>query len=205
MPARNIVKQFGAHQYYHVYSRGLDKQSIFLDEYDYLYFLNLFKRYLSLNPVSSKRHGTYPHFANRAQLLCFCLMPNHVHLLVYQEDERAMTELMRALMTSYSMYFNHKYKRTGPVFQSNYKASRITTDSYLQHVSRYIHLNPKKWRAYDYSSLPYYRGERSAEWLNAANILDIFSNDQAEYLRFVADYEDQKQILDDLKWELADT
>lgn len=205
MPAKNIVKEYGANQYYHVYSRGVAKQPVFLDGEDYGYFLRLFKRYLSAKPENSKRHGAYPHFGTRLQLLSYCLMPNHVHMLVFQSDKTAMTELLRALMTSYGMYFNHKYERVGPVFQSRYKASRITTDSYLQHISRYIHLNPQDWRDYQYSSLPYYLKQRSAEWIQPGPIMEIFSDNTQQYLQFINDYEDQKQILDELKWELADS
>jgi REP element-mobilizing transposase RayT len=204
MPARNIIKEYGAEQYYHVYSRGVAKQTVFLDNDDYGYFLNLFRRYLSSKPENSKRHGPYPHFGNRLQLLAYCLMPNHVHMLIYQTDKTAMTELLRALMTSYSMYFNRKYDRVGPVFQSRYKASRITTPAYLEHISRYIHLNPSSWKDYPYSSLPYYLKQRSAEWVQPEPILSIFAGSK-EYLRFAEDYEQQKQILDELKWELADT
>lgn len=203
MPAKNIIKQYGADQYYHVYTRGVAKQAIFLGPDDYLYFLSLFKRYLSYLPTKSRRHGAYPHFGNRLDLLAYCLMPNHIHLLLYQADEQAMTEFLRALMTSYSMYFNRKYKRVGPVFQSRYKASRITTPSYLEHISRYIHLNPKQWRDYEYSSLPYYLDVRSAEWLKPQAIMDIFDK-QNTYLAFLEDYQQQKQMLDDIKWELAD-
>lgn len=116
-----------------------------------------------------------------------------------------MTELLRAVMSSYGLYFNRKYKRVGPIFQSRYKASRITADPYLQHISRYIHLNPKIWQDYAYSSLPYYLGQRSAEWINPTAILDIFSHNRNEYLSFVRDYKAQKQMLDELKWELADS
>ena len=205
MPGRNIIKEYAADQFYHVYSRGVAKQPVFIDETDYVFFLSLFKRYLSEKPENSKRHGVYPHFGTRLQLLSYCLMSNHVHILLFQKDETAMTEFMRALMTSYGMYFNRRHKRVGPVFQSRYKASRITADPYLQHISRYIHLNPHDWRNYPYSSLPYYLGDQSADWIKPGLILNIFSNSRSDYLAFVEDYEEQKEILDELKWELADS
>ncbi len=205
MPARNIIKEYADHQYYHVYSRGVAKQPVFLDANDYSYFLSLLTRYLSAKPANSPHHGPYPHFGNRVQLLTYCLMPNHVHLLIYQSDALAMTELLRALMTSYSMYFNHKHERVGPVFQSRYKASRITSDAYLQHISRYIHLNPVDWRLYEYSSICYYLDGYYAEWLKTEPIMSIFANEVAGYTRFLNDYADQKQMLDEIKWELADS
>ncbi len=203
MPGKNIIKDYGADQYYHIYSRGVAKQRIFLDEQDYLYFLSLFKRYLSLEPSAQKNHYIYPSFHKHLRLLAYCLMPTHVHLLIYQSDGVAMINFMRSLMTSYSMYFNRKYKRVGPVFQSRYRASRIGRDAYLDHISRYIHLNPRDWENYPYSSLKYFLGSSVAEWILPDLILELFQNRQ-QYLEFMKDYEGYKDMLDELHWELAD-
>lgn len=114
-----------------------------------------------------------------------------------------MAEFMRSLMTSYSMYFNRKYKRVGPVFQSRYRASLISRDDYLEHISRYIHLNPKGWENYPFSSIRYYKGLVTAEWVKPNKILAMFpSKDQ--YLEFIRDYESYKEMLDEIHWELAD-
>lgn len=201
MPGRNIVKQYAAEQFYHVYNRGVAKQAIFEDAPDYLVFLSLFKRYLSNQPAKTSARLPYPWYKQRLELIAYCLMPNHVHLLVYQNDEKALVEFMRSLMTSYSMYFNKKYERVGPVFQSRYRASRISSDPYLEHITRYIHLNPRQWQNYPYSSINYYRGQ-TAEWLQPQKVLDSFSSSK-EYLSFLEDYEDHKRMLDELKWELA--
>ena len=202
MPGRNVVKQYSAEQYYHVYSRGVAKQLIFKDAQDYGYFLNLFKRYLSLKPTAHKLHYDYPCYHARIELVAFCLMPNHIHMLIFQHDEQAMADLMRSLLTSYSVYFNKKYGRVGPVFQSRYKASLILERSYLEHVTRYIHLNPSDWRGYTYSSLPYYKQERHAQWLNPTSILTMFT-DISDYLKFLEDYESQKYMLEKTKQTLA--
>ena len=129
-------------------------------------------------------------------------MPNHVHMLIYQNQQGEMAAFMRSLLVSYSMYFNKKYKRTGPLFESRYKASRISEDVYLEHVTRYIHLNPKQWKIYEYSSLPYYLQQISDGWINPKRVLDNFSSAK-EYLKFVSDYEKNKEMLDILKQELA--
>lgn len=134
--------------------------------------------------------------------MSYCLMPNHVHLLIHQKDEKAMQEYLKSLMTSYSMYFNKRYKRVGPIFQSRYKASLIDKDSYMEHISRYIHLNPAKWQTYPFSSLSFYIGNKSAEWINTKEVLEKFSGSD-DYLKFLEDYEDQKAMLDELKWEIA--
>lgn len=203
MPGKNVVKEYGPEEFYHIYSRGVAKQPVFLDDKDYRSFLSLLKRYLSKKPAEQSGHGLYPHYYKRLKLLAYCLMPNHIHLLVYQKDERAMTEFMRSLMTSYGMYFNTKYKRVGPVFQSRYRASRISEDDYLDHISRYIHLNPWDWEEYPYSSLRYYLGQADAEWIRPAKILELFPSRQ-QYLEFVRDYEGHKEMLEEIHWELAD-
>lgn len=204
MPGRNIIKEYAAEQYYHVYSRGVAKQVIFHDPQDYEVFLSLFKRYLSLQAATNPRHGVYPHYGKRLKLLAYCLMPNHIHMLVYQHDDKALIEFMRSVMTSYSMYYNRKYKRVGPVFQSRYRASRITRDDYLEHISRYLHLNPTDWKYYPYSSLKYYLGNATADWISPVKILELFpSVDQ--YLEFVSDYEGYKEMLDEIHWDLADS
>lgn len=202
MPSRNVLKDDLSDSYYHVYFRGGNRSRIFREPADYERLLQLFARYLSLQESKNTAGLSFPNYSNRVELLAFCLMPNHVHLFIYQHQQGDMTEFMRSLLTSYSMYFNKKYKRTGPLFESRYKASRITSDAYLQHISRYIHLNPKHWREYEYSSLPYYLHQVSDDWIDPEKILELFSS-PAEYLQFVEDYEDAKEIMDILKLELA--
>lgn len=203
MPTRNTRKIYGAEQIYHVYTRGVAKAPIFLDDSDKQYFCNLLARYLSAKPAISSARVPYAWYGNRIKLLTFCLMKNHMHLLIYQKDEKAMAQLLHSLMTSYSMYFNKKYKRAGPVFQSRYLASLIDKQSYLEHISRYIHLNPKNWRAYKYSSIAHYIGEESNEWIHTKPILELFNNSTEEYLAFISDYEAHKDMLDEIKLELA--
>lgn len=203
MPGRNILKIDIVEAYYHVYSRGVNRGVIFLDDGDFRVFLNLLKRYLSPQPVKDKRGREYPHLHGSIELLAYCLMPNHIHLLVYQVSEGALEQLMRGVMTSYSAYFNKKVKRRGPLFESRYRASLISNDIYLQHISRYIHLNPKNWQIYNYSSVDDYLGKRQTEWLQPGRIRELFGDKVDEYRRFLADYADHKKMLDEIKHQLA--
>ena len=202
MPSRNVLKIDVAEQYYHVYARGASRQNIFLEPVDYEAYLKLFRRYLSSEEIRDSAGISYTKLHESIELLCYCLMPNHFHLLVYQIDEGAMQRLMRGVMTVYSRYFNKKYQRSGSLFESRYKASLITSDTYLFHVSRYIHLNPKAWRNYPYSSLRYYAHPHSEDWLHEERIIDLFKN-RTKYMEFVADYEAAKAVLDTIKHELA--
>lgn len=203
MPSRNVTKIDVPESYYHIYARGASKRVIFLEKSDYLYFEKLLARYLSKKPATSKEGVQYPHLAGRIELLSYCLMENHFHLLVYQIEAGAMTKLMRSLMTSYSRYFNLKYRQSGSLFESRYKASKIDEQSYLEHISRYIHLNPRSWRKYQYSSLRYYRDNNPPEWLMPQKIMTMFNSPES-YMNFVADYEENRQMLSELKHELAD-
>lgn len=204
MPSRNVFKVDIPDSYYHIYARGNSRDKIFLDEDDFSKFFSLLKRYLSKELKHDKYGSPYPNLYGQLELLCFCLMENHFHLMVYQHQEKAMQTLMRGVMSSYSRYFNKKYDRSGPVFETRYKASLISTQEYLMHVTRYIHLNRNNWQSTPYSSIGYYLDGRTAEWVRPNRILAMFSSTN-EYKLFVADYADNQRMLDEIKYELANT
>lgn len=202
MPSRNSIKIDVADSFYHVYNRGVNKQKIFNDERDYAVFLSLFKRHLGLEPEKDQSGREYPNYSEDIELLSFCLMPNHFHLLFYQHKERAMTDLMRSVCTAYTMYFNKRYGRIGHLFQGRFKASLIQRDSYLLHISRYIHLNSKDYNEWPYSSLSYYLNRAHAEWIHPERILALFEGD--DYGRFLTDHKSFKRSLEEINQELAD-
>src|SRR3989344_2895738 len=87
MPSKHIEKTYTPDTFYHVFNRGVGRRSIFKDDKDYAVFLNLLKRYLGDEPAIYKQSREYPWFRNEIQLLAFCLMPNHYHLLVYPTQD----------------------------------------------------------------------------------------------------------------------
>ena len=149
MPSRNSLKEYVEGGIYHIYNRGIDKRDVFTDSGDYKYFLHLLKVYLQ-DPKKTKRTVLLDdkhlyirrNFFGKIDLLCYCLMPNHFHFIIRQREASDITEFMKCLMTSYSMYFNIKHKRTGTLFQGRYKAVLVKDDNYILHLSRYIHMNP---------------------------------------------------------------
>lgn len=203
MPSRNTYKLYGEGQYYHVYNRGVNKENIFLDKQDYVYFLSLFKRHLSKEARKDRIGRQYLHLVNSVKLLSYCLMPNHFHLLLLNVEKDGVEKLMRSIATSYSMYFNRRHSHVGHLFQGVFKASSIESESYLQHISRYIHLNPKDYKNYPYSSYKAIVNGWDVEWLDSNALMDTFEGGRSDYADFVADYEGYKAMLDEIKHDLA--
>jgi putative transposase len=143
------VKYANKH-FYHIYNRGVEGRGIFNDDKDYLRFVHCLYEFNDQNPALPygwvfKQERLLNKERPRELLvsvLCFCLMPNHFHLILEQIAEGGITKFMRKLGTGYTMYFNEKYERNGVLFQGKFKAILIETDEYLTHLSRYIHLNP---------------------------------------------------------------
>jgi len=131
---------------YHIYNRGADKREIFLDETDCLRFMrNLY----DFNDVRPFEKGTDFGLKIKEKerellvdILCYCLMPNHFHLILRQRQDDGITRFMRKIGTGYGLYFNIKNERSGVLFQGRFKGKHIENDEYFIHLSRYIHLNP---------------------------------------------------------------
>ncbi len=201
MPGRNVLKTDIADSYYHVYARGHGRQQIFREAADYLMFLSIFERYLSTKELTDKYGKPYANLRGQIELLAYCLIDNHFHLLFYQSKQGAMSKLMRSVMTSYSCFFNKKYDSTGALFESRYKASVISSDDYLAKISRYIHLVPGDWLAYPYSSVhSYFMG--APDWLQPERVIDLFGSTPV-YADFLDDTADYEKSLDDIKGDLA--
>jgi len=217
MPAKNILKEYLKNGVYHVYNRGVNKQDIFFDRKDYATFLLYLKLYLenqndsqNLDP-QERKWVDRKNFYNKIDLLCYCLMPNHFHLLIKQKEERGITDFMRCIATNYSMYFNKRYDRVGTLFQGRYKAVLVKEDNYLLHLSRYIHANPfikslskgrtlaklnNKLEKYPYSSYASYTSNKNVKWIKPDFILEYFEENKNtpdinkhSYREFVTDYE----------------
>jgi len=141
-------------EFYHVYNRGTDKRVIFKNVNDHKRFtvlLYLCNSTRALSVADEMRSGI--HYDDLFQLDrerrlvnigAYCLMPNHFHILLQEIDEGGLSQFMKKLGTSYSMYFNNKYNRTGGLFEGRYKARHAWGDTYLRYLFSYIHLNPVK-------------------------------------------------------------
>jgi len=186
-------------QYYHVYNRGVEKRDIFLDDSDYLRFLKSLKCFNQEDPIFSlfwddikKRNLGVGSLKSRklVDIVAYCLNPNHFHLLLKQVIDGGISEFMRRLGTGYTGYFNHKYQRSGVLFQGRFKSIHISSNSYLLYLSAYINENnfihgyTENSRNWKYSSYSDYIGERQGELCNKDIILDQFGYDFKGYEEF---------------------
>ncbi len=112
---------------YHIITRGNQKQKVFMEHRDYEKYLDLLARY-------KKKYGF--------RLYCFCLMPNHVHLIIEVSSALALNKIMGSLNLSYTLYFNLKYGKVGHLWQDRFKSKIIEKDAYLIECMNYIEANP---------------------------------------------------------------
>lgn len=225
MPSRNVIKTYLENGYYHIYNRGVNKQPIFNDEQDYGVLLSYLKEYLLpkdekhlqemlANPMMTWKDKDKAlkalrlnNFNDEITLLCHKLMPNHFHFLIKQKLIDGIDRFMSSLCTRYTMFFNKKYKRVGPLYQSAYKAIMIESDEQLLYLTSYIHRNGIDKNLASQgdslqrllsqpSSLPEYLGQRKTEWVHPEEILSFFSktNPLLSYQAFVEQTNDYSSI-----------
>jgi putative transposase len=154
--------------FYHVYNRGVDRRDVFFSRENSLFFLRRVREYL-LNltePTAGGSSISRPvEITPPCQILAYCLMPNHFHLLV-QVLNTDFSTTMQSLSQSYTNAINRERDRVGPLFQGRFQAKPIDDEAYLLHVSRYIHLNPvvahfvDKPEDWEFSSYSEYIGTR---------------------------------------------
>lgn len=219
MAYKNIVPQAG--EIYHVYNRGVDKRDIFVDRVDYIRFLHDLYEFNDANPApaferryKSQNNTKFQNSFSKQRLhepmvdiLAFCLMKNHYHLLIRPIFSDSMSLFMKKLNTGYAYAFNVKHDRSGHLFQGRYKIKHVDDDKYLKHLVCYIHLNPLKflekldrnkhidihrtWKAlnsYRWSShLDYLDQDNFNSIINKRFINDIFGTAR-EYKDFAKDW-----------------
>ena len=140
--------------YYHVMARGAGKQILFEDKWDY-------KRYLDKLSECKK--------SGNIQLVAYCLMNNHVHLLMYAEDTQTLSNTMRKIGTSYAAFYNKKYDHSGNVFEGRFLSKTIETEASLLNCLRYIHNNPVKANFAERDKYPW---SSYADYINGNGITD---------------------------------
>ncbi len=169
------MKHYAGH-YYHVYNRGVNRQSIFAIEENYHFLLRRMKQFLSLYPI---------------RIIAYVLMSNHYHLLVGVDKDDALSPFFQRSFNSYSQAFNRQQNRSGTLFESRAKSILIDDSSHVYALTRYIHLNPvvaglvhnpEDWQFSNYSE---WIGLRK-DALFDSEFRDMFFSSADEYRQFVA-------------------
>ncbi len=171
MPRQLRIEYPGA--FYHVYSRGNQKQAIFLSDEDRYYFLKILRD---------------AHERLNAVIALYCLMKSHYHLGL-ETPAANLSQIMHFINSAYSIHLNIKHKRCGHLFQGRFKAILVQADVYARTLVKYIHGNPVKDgivdrpEEYEWSSCQDYYGTRKPPtWLNTARVMDCFGG-SVELLR----------------------
>lgn len=145
MPSIKTITPLLGGSYYHLFNRGINRQLLFFQERNYVYFLDLVKKYL----------------IDYVDILAYCLLPNHFHLVIkvrdvifLKDDIPALTNeeeigkfvsnQFRKMFVAYTMAINKQEGRTGNLFDRSFKRLEITEHEYLQYVIFYTHYNPEK-------------------------------------------------------------
>ncbi len=165
---------------YHLILRGINKQVIFENDEDRQKFIETLGYY--------KRISNY-------MLYGYCLMDNHIHLLI-RENEESISQVIKRISSSYVYWYNQKYERCGHLFQERFKSEVIETDAYFLMALRYIHQNPvkagieKDIRKYLWSSWHEYTGTPAI--INIDFALDMFSEDRRKAVELFKRYTKEK-------------
>lgn len=138
-------------EFYHIYNRGTEKRNVFTCRSDQDRFLALLYLANQRDPVDLKLQGRtllemveQKTSAPLVEIVAYCLMPNHFHLLIRELEENGISKFMQKITTGYTMYFNKRNERSGALFQGKFKATHVADDRYLRYLISYIHLNPIK-------------------------------------------------------------
>jgi REP element-mobilizing transposase RayT len=164
-------RKLSSSQIYHVMLRGNSGRDIFIDDEDRHRFLNI---------LTDKKKD------NEFVLYAYCLMDNHIHLLL-KENKDNISHIMKRIGTAYAVYFNKKYQQNGHLFQDRFKSEVIEAEPYLLAVIRYIHNNPLKVRLvklpedYKWSSYSEYLKNRT-KMVIVEDILKLFSKNLSKAL-----------------------
>ena len=211
MPRRLIP--FMPELHYHIYNRGNNREPIFFEPDNYLYFLKKIKEHLV--PVSD--------------ILVYCLMPTHYHIVAraretqtseFSENSEVLgasqisglskpkpspiSTAMMKLSVSYTKAINKRFQRVGVLFQGQFQAKPILTSEYLLNLCRYIHGNPVKdgivadITQWPYSNYLEWIGERDGKLVDKAFVQDNFDTPE-EYRIFVMEYLRSRQLPDDIQ------
>ncbi|MBI4435320.1 transposase [Candidatus Uhrbacteria bacterium] len=201
-------------EYYHVYNRGVDRRVTFTGNQDFQRFFDGMRVFNTAQDSGEsisffrRCQRSYPVEQQLARISSFSLIPNHFHMLLQEVCEGGISLFMQRQGNSYTKYFNRKEQRTGSLFESTYHVKHIDSQAYLEHITRYIHLNildlvgidwkgqgvddDKKalefLKRYPWSSCYYYLNDIETPTLDLSLLRGLFSTPQT-HTDFMFDYQ----------------
>ncbi len=195
---------------YHVFTKSIAGFIVFRNENDYVRFIETMKFYRYLKPPA--RFSEYLRLKDKERfflsylqdqpvivdVLAYCIMPTHIHLLVVQTYKEGISRFMKHILDSYTRYFNTKTQRKGPLWQGRFKHVLIENEEQLMHITRYIHLNPstdhlvEKPEDWEFSSYKEYLELTNERICNFEKYINI---DPPKYRLFVEDQIEYQQAL----------
>lgn len=197
---------------FHIYARSIGEFKIFISSSDFLRMKELlwyhkrernvsYSDFLKLKPDIQKKviKETASQYVD---ILAYCLMPTHIHLILHQIKENGISKYMEKVLKSYSLYFNKKNKRKGPLWAGRFSNVLVESDEQLLHLTRYIHLNPvsayliEKPEDWQFSSYKEYVGEEKEKLCNWENFIEI---KQEWYIKFVKERKDYQREIQKIK------
>lgn len=219
------VIELATGEVYHIFNRSIADYKIFNNNGEYFRMMNLLKYYQIKNEIKFsdfiqskqvERNGfdKFLEIISKdrekiVQIIAYCLMPTHFHLIIKQLVEKGISSYMANSLNSYTHYFNTKHRRKGPLWESKFKNVLVDNDEQLIHLTRYIHLNPttalltnrpEQWSHSSYNE--YLSTSRTTStFCQYSDILDIKSS---EYKKFVNDRISYQQELAKIKNLLLD-
>jgi len=202
---------------YHVFTRSIAGFKICNNDYEFLRMKDAIRYYQNEKPVLKfsdfLRSGRNQNHADKnthlrgeqlVNIIAYCLMPTHIHLIVKQVKDNGISIFMSNVLNSYTRYFNSKYKRKGPLWEGRFKNVLVQTNEQILHLTRYVHLNPvtahlvdraEEWLASSYKE--YISTVEESEKL--CQYSEMFDIDPLQYKRFLLDRVHYQRSLGSLK------
>lgn len=210
---------------YHIYSRSIANFKIFNINRDFRRMLMLFYYFKIENPPTKFSYfirnkeaegiGFFPAVDMLAedqskivQLIAYCLMPTHIHLILKQKSEQGISMFIKNVLDGYTRYFNTCHKRKGPLWEGRFQNVLVKDDEQLLHLTRYFHLNsttaslvekPQDWK---FSSYLEYLGDKNQR--KFCDYDDLLQINPKQYKKFVEDRTNYQKELGKIKNLLID-
>ena len=175
------LREFSNSKIYHIIIKGIDEGTIFYDDEDRNVFLNKLK--------ITKKKFIY-------KILAYCLMSNHVHLVISIENEN-LSKGIQSIIIRYASYFNKKYDRKGPFVQNRFNSKKVENQRYFLEVCRYVHRNPEKagiekTENYKWSSYHEYIEKESI--IDKKMLMHYLGNDINSFTKYTTKNETRQEI-----------